>query len=122
MDKSNKIENLANKYVERHIRDRHLKIAYIMIIKDFIAIVDKSTSMNENDVIHVINRISSILYEPIGISNTDKKILEIGIALGLKSAISCIFGSLLKDDCNIKDEIIDISKHIKEKLISNKTE
>lgn len=44
MDKSNKIENLANKYVERHIRDRHLsddtikeiKIAYIMIIKDFI--------------------------------------------------------------------------------------
>lgn len=46
MDKSNKIENLANKYVERHIRDRHLsddtikeiKIAYIMIIKDFIAI------------------------------------------------------------------------------------
>ena len=53
MDKSNKIENLANKYVERHIRDRHLsddtikeiKIAYIMIIKDFIAIVDKSTSM-----------------------------------------------------------------------------
>lgn len=61
MDKSNKIENLANKYVERHIRDRHLsddtikeiKIAYIMIIKDFIAIVDKSTSMNENDVIHV---------------------------------------------------------------------
>lgn len=51
--------------------------------------------------------------------NTDKKILEIGIALGLKSAISCIFGSLLKDDCNIKDEIIDISKHIKEKLISD---
>lgn len=45
-----------------------------MIIKDFIAIVDKSTSMNENDVIHVINRISSILYEPIGISNTDKNI------------------------------------------------
>ena len=44
---------------------------------------------------------------------------EIGIALGLKSAISCIFGSLLKDDCNIKDEIIDISKHIKEKLISD---
>lgn len=50
MDKSNKIENLANKYVERHIRDRHLsddtikeiKIAYIMIIKDFIAIVDGS--------------------------------------------------------------------------------
>lgn len=44
MDKSNKIENLANKYVERHIRDRYLsddtikkiKIAYIMIIKDFI--------------------------------------------------------------------------------------
>lgn len=48
--------------------------------------------------------------------------LEIGIALGLKGAISCIFGSLLKDDCNIKDEIIDISKHIKEKLISNKME
>lgn len=54
MDKSNKIENLANKYVERHIRDRHLsddtikeiKIAYIMIIKDFIAIVDKSTSFH----------------------------------------------------------------------------
>lgn len=38
--------------------------------------------------------------------------MEIGIALGLKGAISCIFGSLLKDDCNIKDEIIDISKHI----------
>lgn len=36
-----------------------------------------------------------------------------------KGAISCIFGSLLKDDCNIKDEIIDISKHIKEKLISD---
>lgn len=130
MDKSNKIENLANKYVERHIRDRHLsddtikeiKIAYIMIIKDFIAIVDKSTSMNEDDIIYVVNNISSILYEPVEISNTDKKILEIGIALGLKGAISCIFGSLLKDDCNIKDEIIDISKHIKEKLISNKTE
>ena len=61
MDKSNKIENLANKYVERHIRDRHLsddtikeiKIAYIMIIKDFIAIVDKSTSMNEIDKIFI---------------------------------------------------------------------
>lgn len=81
MNKLNKIENLANKYVERHIRDRHLsddtikeiKIAYIMIIKDFIAIVDKSTSINENDVIYVINSISSILYEPIDISNTDKK-------------------------------------------------
>lgn len=36
-----------------------------------------------------------------------------------RNAISCIFGSLLKDDCNIKDEIIDISKHIKEKLISD---
>ena len=58
-----------------------------------------------------------INYEKI--YNTDKKILEIGIALGLKGAISCIFGSLLKDDCNIKDEIIDISKHIKEKLISD---
>lgn len=112
MDKSNKIENLANKYVERHIRDRHLsddtikeiKIAYIMIIKDFIAIVDKSTSMNEDDIIYVVNNISSILYEPVEISNTDKKILEIGIALGLKGAISCIFGSLLKDDCNIKDD------------------
>lgn len=130
MDKSNKIENLANKYVERHIRDRHLsndtikeiKIAYVAVIKDFIAIVDKSTSMNENDVIYVINSISSILYEPIDISNTDKKMLEIGIALGLKGAISCIFGSLLKDDCNIKDEIIDISKHIKEKLISDNYE
>lgn len=69
--------------------------------------------------IYVINSISSILYEPIDISNTDKKMLEIGIALGLKGAISCIFGSLSKDDCNIKDEIIDISKHIKEKLISD---
>lgn len=84
MDKSNKIENLANKYVERHIRDRHLsddtikeiKIAYIMIIKDFIAIVDKSTSMNEDDIIYVVNNISSILYEPVEISNTDKKILD----------------------------------------------
>lgn len=47
------------------------------------------------------------------------EMLEIGIALGLKGAISCIFGSLSKDDCNIKDEIIDISKHIKEKLISD---
>lgn len=127
MNKSNKIENLANRYVERHIKDKHLsndtikeiKIAYIMVIKDFIAIVDKSTSMNEDDIIYVVNNISSILYEPIEISNTDKKILEIGIALGLKGAISCIFGSLLKDDCNIKDEIIDISKHIKEKLISD---
>ena len=124
MSRSNKIENLANKYVERHIRDRHLsddtikeiKIAYAMAIKDFIAIIDKSTSMNQNDVICVINNISSILYEPIDISNTDKKMLEIGIALGLKGAISCIFGSLLKDDCNIKDEIIDISKHVKEKI------
>lgn len=124
MSRSNKIENLANKYVERHTRDRHLsddtikeiKIAYAMAIKDFIAIIDKSTSMNENDVICVINNISSILYEPIDISNTDKKMLEIGIALGLKGAISCIFGSLLKDDCNIKDEIIDISKHVKEKI------
>lgn len=124
MSRSNKIENLVNRYVERHIKDRHLsddtikeiKIAYVAAIKDFIAIVDKSTSMNENDVIYVINSISSILYEPIDISNTDKKMLEIGIALGLKGAISCIFGSLSKDDCNIKDEIIDISKHIKEKL------
>lgn len=74
---------------------------------------------NEDDIIYVINSISSILYEPIDISNTDKKMLEIGIALGLKGAISCIFGSLSKDDCNIKDEIIDISKHIKEKLISD---
>lgn len=130
MSRSNKIESLVNRYIERHIKDRHLsddtikeiKIAYVAVIKDFIAIVDKSTSMNENDVIYVINSISSILYEPIDISNTDKKILEIGIALGLKGAISCIFGSLLKDDCNIKDEIIDISKHIKEKLISNKME
>lgn len=127
MSRSNKIENLVNRYVERHIKDRHLsddtikeiKIAYVAVIKDFIAIVDKSTSMNEDDVIYVINSISSILYEPIDISNTDKKMLEIGIALGLKGAISCIFGSLLKDDCNIKDEIIDISKHIKEKLISD---
>lgn len=55
MNRSNKIENLANRYVERHIKDKHLsndtikeiKIAYIMVIKDFIAIVDKSTSMNE---------------------------------------------------------------------------
>lgn len=124
MGKSNKIENLANKYVEGHIRDRHLsddtikeiKIAYAMAIKDFIAIIDKSTSMNENDVICVINNISSILYEPIDISNTDKKMLEIGIVLGLKGTISCIFGSLLKDDCNIKDEIIDISKRVKEKI------
>lgn len=122
-----KIENIANKYVERHIRDRRLsddtikeiKIAYIAAIKDFIAIVGKSTSMNEDDIIYVVNNISSILYEPIEISNTDKKILEIGIALGLKGAISCIFSLLLKDDCNIKDEIIDISKHIKEKLISD---
>lgn len=81
MSRSNKIENLVNRYVERHIKDRHLsddtikeiKIAYVMVIKDFIAIVDKSTSMNENDVIYVINSISSILYEPIDISNTDKK-------------------------------------------------
>ena len=126
MSRSNKIENLVNRHVERHIKDRHLsddtikeiKIAYVAAIKDFIAIVDKSTSMNENDVIYVINSISSILYEPIDISNTDKKMLEIGIALGLKGTISCIFGSLSKNDCNIKDEIIDISKHIKEKLIS----
>lgn len=80
---------------------------------------DGELIINEDDIIYVVNNISSILYEPVEISNTDKKILEIGIALGLKSAISCIFGSLLKDDCNIKDEIIDISKHIKEKLISD---
>lgn len=79
MNRSNKIENLANRYVERHIKDKHLsndtikeiKIAYIMVIKDFIAIVDKSTSMNEDDIIYVVNNISSILYEPIEISNTD---------------------------------------------------
>lgn len=81
MNRSDKIENLANRYVERHIKDKHLsndtikeiKIAYIMVIKDFIAIVDKSTSMNEDDIIYVVNNISSILYEPIEISNTDKK-------------------------------------------------
>ena len=81
MNRSNKIENLANRYVERHIKDKHLsndtikeiKIAYIMVIKDFIAIFDKSTSMNEDDIIYVVNNISSILYEPIEISNTDKK-------------------------------------------------
>lgn len=33
MDKSNKIENLANKYVERHIRDRHLSDDTIKEIK-----------------------------------------------------------------------------------------
>lgn len=84
MDKSNKIENLANKYVERHIRDRHLsddtikeiKIAYIMVIKDFIAIVDKSTSMNEDDIIYVVNNISSILYEPIEISQLSPLFVE----------------------------------------------
>lgn len=127
MSRSNKIENLVNRYIERHIKDKHLsddtikeiKIAYVMAIKDFITIIDKSTSMNEDDIIYVINSISSILYESIDISNTDKKMLEIGIALGLKGAISCIFGSLSKDDCNIKDEIIDISNHIKEKLISD---
>lgn len=127
MSRSNKIENLVNRYIERHIKDNHLsddtikeiKIAYVMAIKDFITIIDKSTSMNEDDIIYVINSISSILYESIDISNTDKKMLEIGIALGLKGAISCIFGSLSKDDCNIKDEIIDISNHIKEKLISD---
>lgn len=62
MNRSNKIENLANRYVERHIKDKHLsndtikeiKIAYIMVIKDFIAIVDKSTSMNEDDIIYII--------------------------------------------------------------------
>lgn len=127
MSRSNKIEKLVNRYIERHIKDKHLsddtikeiKIAYVMVIKDFITIIDKSTSMNEDDIIYVINSISSILYESIDISNTDKKMLEIGIALGLKGAISCIFGSLSKDDCNIKDEIIDISNHIKEKLISD---
>lgn len=56
------------------------------------------------------------------LETTGVKFWRNGIALGLKGAISCIFGSLLKDDCNIKDEIIDISKHIKEKLISNKME
>lgn len=43
MSRSNKIENLVNRYVERHIKDRHLsddtikeiKIAYVMVIKDF---------------------------------------------------------------------------------------
>lgn len=29
--------------------------------------------MNEDDIIYVVNNISSILYEPIEISNTDKK-------------------------------------------------
>lgn len=127
MSRSNKIENLVNRYIERHIKGKHLsddtikeiKIAYVVAIKDFITIIDKSTSMNEDDIIYVINSISSILYESIDISNTDKKMLEIGIVLGLKGAISCIFGSLSKDDCNIKDEIIDISNHIKEKLISD---
>lgn len=46
MIKSNKIENLVNRYVERHIKDKHLsddtikeiKIAYVMAIKDFITI------------------------------------------------------------------------------------
>ena len=55
------------------IRIKEIKIAYIAAIKDFIAIVDKSTSMNEDDIIYVVNNISSILYEPIEISNTDKK-------------------------------------------------
>lgn len=59
--------------------------------------------------------------DDVSIKDVIKEIInsEIGIALGLKGAISCIFGSLSKDDCNIKDEIIDISKHIKEKLISD---
>lgn len=80
-----KIENLANKYVERHIRDRHLsddtikeiKIAYIAAIKDFIAIVDKSTSMNEDDIIYVVNNISSILYEPDERSTHDEEYFSI---------------------------------------------
>lgn len=29
--------------------------------------------MNEDDIIYVVNNISSILYEPVEISNTDKK-------------------------------------------------
>lgn len=122
MNKLNKIKNLANRYVERHIRDRHLsdetireiKIAYVMAIKDFIAIIDKSTSMSEDDMIYVINDISSIFHECLDISKTDKKMLEIGIGLGLKGAISCIFNSLSKDDYNIKQAIIDISKWVKE--------
>lgn len=52
MNRSNKIENLANRYVERHIKDKHLsndtikeiKIAYIMVIKDFIAIGDRDSA------------------------------------------------------------------------------
>lgn len=64
MNRSNKIENLANRYVERHIKDKHLSNDTIKEI---------NTSMNEDDIIYVINSISSILYEPIEISNTDKK-------------------------------------------------
>lgn len=89
-----------------------------MVIKDFITIIDKSTSMNEDDIIYVINSISSILYEPIDISNTDKKMLEIGIALGLKGAISCIFGSLSKDGRDLKWEDDPIS--LKSKSVIDK--
>lgn len=62
MNRSNKIENLANRYVERHIKDKHLsndtikeiKIAYIMVIKDFIAIgtikVERVDDDKDNDI------------------------------------------------------------------------
>jgi hypothetical protein len=75
--------------------------------------------MDNIQLCYIDNEINKIDKMKQGDVIYDKKILEIGIALGLKGAISCIFGSLLKDDCNIKDEIIDISKHIKEKLISD---
>ena len=114
-----KIEKECQKYVIWDTVHVMLKDDGELIIKA----LSKDKSVLLNDFIIYVNNNGSIdEYEPVEISNTDKKILEIGIALGLKGAISCIFGSLLKDDCNIKDEIIDISKHIKEKLISNKME
>lgn len=75
--------------------------------------------MNENDVIYVINSISSILYEPIDISNTDKKNIGDRDSARPKERHIMYIWFIIKDDCNIKDEIIDISKHIKEKLISD---
>nr|DAW72084.1 MAG TPA: hypothetical protein [Caudoviricetes sp.] len=113
MDRSNKIKNLVNQYVERHIRDRHLnddtikeiKISYVMVIKDLITIIDESRSIAINNINQITDMVSSIT----NISNINKYILETGIALGVNGITTSICRSLSSDKNN---DVIDVIKEI----------
>lgn len=113
MDRSNKIKNLVNQYIERHIGDRHLnddtikeiKIAYVMAINDLITIIDESRSIAINNINQITDMVSSI----ISIPNINKYILETGITLGVNGITTSICRSLSSDKNN---DIIDVIKEI----------